>query len=71
MILEHPDPLLTDKEAASILRISVATFWRWKANGLIKKPVKLGGLSRWPRSEIFALLDKARADARADETPAA
>lgn len=55
------DPLLIAREAAAILQISVPTFWRHVANGLVPKPVKLGGLSRWPKSEIFAVIEIAKA----------
>ena len=55
------DPLLIAREGASILQISVPTFWRRVADGTIPKPVKLGGLSRWPKSEILDVIEKAKA----------
>ena len=55
------DPLLTDREAAAVLAMSVATFWRRVADGTIPKPLKLGGLSRWPHSEILAVVADAKA----------
>ncbi|MFN4061222.1 MAG: helix-turn-helix transcriptional regulator [Paracoccus hibiscisoli] len=55
------DPLLKDREAAPVLGISVPTFWRRVADGTIPKPVKLGNLSRWPLSEILAVIDRAKA----------
>ncbi len=55
------DPLLTVRESASILQMSVATFWRRVADGTIPKPVKLGGLSRWPESEVLAAIEQAKA----------
>lgn len=55
------DPLLIAREGASILQISVPTFWRHVANGIVPKPVKLGGLSRWPKSEILGVIEKAKA----------
>lgn len=61
MTFAHTDPLLTDNEAAAILGISKPTFWRWKRAGLIPAPVKLGGLSRWPRSEILEVIERAKA----------
>lgn len=56
------DPLLKDKEAAPLLGISVPTFWRRVADGTVPKPIKLGALSRWPQSEILAVIEKAKAD---------
>jgi predicted DNA-binding transcriptional regulator AlpA len=55
------DPLLIAREGAAILQISVPTFWRHVANGIVPKPVKLGGLSRWPKSEILDVIEKAKA----------
>ncbi|WP_458358887.1 helix-turn-helix transcriptional regulator [Tabrizicola fusiformis] len=31
------------------------------ADHTVPRPVKLGGLSRWPLSEILAVIDKAKA----------
>lgn len=55
------DPLLTAREGAILLQISVPTFWRWAANGTLPKPVKLGGMSRWPQSELLAVVEAAKA----------
>jgi excisionase family DNA binding protein len=56
------DPLLTAREGAAELQISVPTFWRWVANGTLPKAVKLGGMSRWPRSELLAVIERAKAN---------
>ena len=55
------DPLLTVREGAAQLNVSVPTFWRRVADGTIPRPVKLGGLSRWPQSEIAGVIQKAKA----------
>ena len=55
------DPLLTAREGAVELQISVPTFWRWVAQGTLPKAVKLGGMSRWPRSELLAVIERAKA----------
>lgn len=55
------DPLLTARESAAFLRISVPTFWRRVADGTVSKPVKLGGLSRWPQSEVADVIERAKA----------
>ena len=55
------DPLLTAREGADLLQISVPTFWRWAANKTLPKPVKLGGMSRWPRSELLDVIERAKA----------
>lgn len=58
------DPLLTAREVGTLLRISQASLYRRMADGTIPKPVKLGSLSRWPRSEILAAV-KAAGERRA------
>ncbi|WP_136683121.1 helix-turn-helix transcriptional regulator [Falsirhodobacter xinxiangensis] len=55
------DPLLTAREAAPLLGVSIPTFWRRVADGTVPKPVKLGALSRWPQSEIIEVIEKAKA----------
>lgn len=59
--MQITDPLLTAREAAPMLGISIPTFWRRVADGTVPKPVKLGALSRWPQSEIIEVIEKAKA----------
>jgi len=58
------DPLLTAREGARELGCSIPTWWRWDALGTLLKPVKLGGMSRWPRSEVLAVIENAKAKAK-------
>jgi predicted DNA-binding transcriptional regulator AlpA len=55
------DSLITAGESATVLQISMPTFWRRVADGTVPKPVKIGGLSRWPRSEILGVIEAAKA----------
>ncbi|MFG1464197.1 DNA-binding protein [Xanthobacter sp. DSM 24535] len=55
------DPLVSVDMGASLLGMSVASFWRRVADGTIPEPLKLGRLSRWPRSEILTVIEKAKA----------
>lgn len=55
------DPLITVDDGAALLNVSVATFWRRVADGTVPQPLKLGYLSRWPKSEILAVIEKAKA----------
>jgi predicted DNA-binding transcriptional regulator AlpA len=59
--MEITDPLLTVRESAEVLQISVPTFWRRVADGTVPKPLKIGSLSRWPRSEIMTVIEHAKA----------
>lgn len=58
--LEVGDTLIKDHEAAQILGCSKATFWRRVADGTIPGPVKIGGISRWPSSDIASVIEKAK-----------
>lgn len=56
------DPLLTGPEAAKMLGVSLTTFYRRTWDGTVPPPVKIGHrLARWPRSEITAVIEKAKA----------
>lgn len=61
MSAEQPDRLIRDVEVAAILGCSRATFWRRVNDGTIPSPVRIGGMSRWPVSEINAVIEKAKA----------
>jgi predicted DNA-binding transcriptional regulator AlpA len=58
----HTDPLIRDGDAALMLGCSKATFWRRVADGTIPRPVKIGGTSRWPKSEILKVIETAIAE---------
>lgn len=60
-----PNHLLRDREAAFLLGLSVPSFWRRVADGTVPRPVKLGHSSRWPKSEILDVIERAKA-ARAE-----
>ena len=56
---QRPEPwkarklLLTAKEVAAMLQVSLRTFWRLKSAGEIPAPVRLGGSVRWPQDTIL------------------
>lgn len=60
-IAEAVDPLLRDWEGAALLGVSVPTWWRRVKDGTVPKPIKLGGMSRWPQSEIIEVIERAKA----------
>ena len=53
--------LLSDREASDLLGCGRSTIWRWASEGIVPKPVKIGGMSRWIRSEIEAVIERAKA----------
>lgn len=56
------DILLRDGDAAALLGCSKATFWRRVADGTIPSALKIGGMSRWPKSEIVQVIERAKTD---------
>lgn len=58
---EAVDSLLTVREVAALLAVSVPTIWRGVSTGRFPRPVKLGASSRWPQSEILAVIEAAKA----------
>ena len=55
------DPLLTDIESAKLLGCARSTIWKWVAEGIVPKPIKIGGMSRFFRSEMLAVVENAKA----------
>lgn len=44
--------LITARELASLLHLSLRTLWRLNSAGLLPEPVRLGNSVRWRREEI-------------------
>lgn len=43
---------LSDRTLAKRFEVSRATVWRWVAAGLLPKPIKFNGSTRWKLSDI-------------------
>lgn len=56
----NADKLLTDKEAAKFLAVSRTSVWNYVKRGLIPQPIKIGGLARWPLSDIQNVIEAAK-----------
>ncbi|UNF44543.1 DNA-binding protein [Bartonella krasnovii] len=54
------DILLTDRESAKLLHMSVSTFRRHVTNGFLPKPLKFGFLSRWLQSDLLNVIEQAK-----------
>lgn len=63
---DEPAFLLSDNTSAALLGISRATFWRRVKDGVLPKPIKLGGVTRWRRSELIAAIDRVTAERDAE-----
>ncbi|WP_375692712.1 helix-turn-helix transcriptional regulator [Bartonella sp. AP213QHHD] len=54
------DILLTDRESAKLLHMSVSTFRRHVTNGSLPKPLKFGFLSHWLQSDLLNVIEQAK-----------
>ncbi|WP_082549566.1 helix-turn-helix domain-containing protein [Mesorhizobium sp. Root552] len=50
-------PLVSCRELIQVLNQSRATIYRNSASGALPKPVKIGGSTRWLRSDLQAWLE--------------
>jgi len=57
-----PDKLITDAEMAETIGCGRSTIWKWVSDGIIPKPLKIGGMSRWKLSEAYDVIKRAEAD---------
>jgi predicted DNA-binding transcriptional regulator AlpA len=60
------EQLLADAECARLYSVTPRTIWRWSKQGLIPGPVKVGGVSRWRRSEQLRHIEKLSEAERAE-----
>ncbi len=60
------DILLTDRESAKLLHMSVSTFRRHVTNGSLPKPLKFGFLSRWLQSDLLNVIEQAKQQRQSD-----
>lgn len=53
---KEPRELLTVKDVAAKLNISVSTVWRLVRKGELPAPIQIGGSTRWRRADLDALI---------------
>jgi len=54
------DRLISVTPVAAAYGCSVTTVWRHVATGVIPKPVKIGGMTRWSEAEVLAHIEAAK-----------
>ena len=60
--------ILTTKEAATLLRVSPLTLWKWHRKGLAYAvQVGVGGKLRWPKHEVERLMGKSETNEEPDQ----
>jgi len=52
------EKLLTAEDLAKVFQVTRKTISNWLIRGAIPRPVKIGGVVRWRRSDIEAMLDE-------------
>lgn len=57
--MTQENALLTAPQVAEILNIGLSTVWRLAREGKLPDTVKIGGSTRWRRSDIEALFGPA------------
>lgn len=50
--------LITAKQLAEMMQISIRTLWRLRSAGQLIEPVKVGGATRWRRDEVHEWIAK-------------
>lgn len=58
--------LLTARETATMLGLSVASVWRRVNDGTLPGPIRIGGATRWVRDELLEVISAAQAKRRAN-----
>ncbi len=52
--------LLDVKAVAALFQASPSTIWRRVNDGTMPRPVRIGGMTRWARDEIDAVIARAK-----------
>lgn len=60
----QPAALLSADEVGRLLGVSTRSVWRMLSAGEIPPPIKIGGLTKWRREEIQAMIDLAESTKR-------
>ncbi len=61
MSTHNEGPALLDvKAVAALFQSSPATIWRRVNDGTLPRPVRIGGMTRWARDEIDAVIENAK-----------
>ncbi|EJF78031.1 hypothetical protein ME7_00022 [Bartonella birtlesii LL-WM9] len=60
------DILLTDRESAKLLHMSISTFRHHVTNGSLPKLLKFGFLSRWLQSDLINVIEQAKQQRQSD-----
>jgi len=63
MTTHNEGPALLDvKAVAALFQASPSTIWRRVNDKTLPPPIRIGGMTRWARDEIDAVIDRAKRD---------
>jgi predicted DNA-binding transcriptional regulator AlpA len=54
-----PLKIVRPSRLARLLDVDPSTLWRWRKEGILPPPVKIGGISGWPEQQLRQLLERA------------
>lgn len=60
--MRNTDIYLRVREVSERFGVAVSTVWRWADQGILPKPIKIGGQTRWVEAEILEVIKRAKAD---------
>lgn len=62
-----PIILIRPQVLAGQLGIGRSTLWRWVRNGILPRPVRIGGIAGWRQEDIQEAIETARRDRNPDK----
>ena len=51
--------LLSVKDVALLLGCGTSTIWRWARNGVLPRPLRIAGVSRWKIEDVLSIVIEA------------
>lgn len=52
--IPSPPMFMSVKDVALHFDCAVSTVWRWTKNGVLPKPLKIGGMTRWRADDVLS-----------------
>lgn len=56
IIADNPLRLYRPSTVAELLSVDQSTLWRWRRDGLIEEPIKVGGIIGWTHEQLQRML---------------
>ncbi len=59
--IQNAGTFLTADQVAELFQCSKATIWRWRREGLIPNPIKIGRIVLWSQADLATFSDALKA----------